>query len=411
MARTTRTLNPLHFEDLEPHRFEDLVRQLAYGYKQWRSLEATGRLGSDEGIDIRGVEVVPLNPEFLDNNDQEEEILVEDRLWVFQCKRYQRIYPKMMRQIVAEAVPDEDNPPYGLVVVAACDVSKAALDALRMEARSRNVQEFEFWGKARVEDMLFQPRFDHLLFAYFGVSLTTRRRSRLTAIRRELSIKRKLLRTLTNDNDIRDDIPWKTVLVRDVDNEHYPFEDEIPGFKDFRVPPWHLAQARFFTVNGLFVTSTGYVGWIQEDGKWDVADFGPNNLLNALNSHMPPNRDSEARQDDWQQLQALEQQVPEEQRASVELLKFIPYENVLEVDADGDPLHNIPHLYCTFYGVNGPYRGKELYVYRLKERWKGIMELDPALRETLFKQIQSRADRNRTNTARDSGENEDERGC
>src|SRR5690554_2099819 len=229
MARTTRTLNPLHFEDLEPHRFEDLVRQLAYGYKQWRSLEATGRLGSDEGIDIRGVEVVPLNPEFLDNNDQEEEILVEDRLWVFQCKRYQRIYPKMMRQIVAEAVPDEDNPPYGLVVVAACDVSKAALDALRMEARSRNVQEFEFWGKARVEDMLFQPRFDHLLFAYFGVSLTTRRRSRLTAIRRELSIKRKLLRTLTNDNDIRDDIPWKTVLVRDVDNEHYPFEDEIPG--------------------------------------------------------------------------------------------------------------------------------------------------------------------------------------
>jgi len=45
VARTTRTLNPLHFEDLEPHRFEDLVRQLAYGYTRWRSLEATGRLG------------------------------------------------------------------------------------------------------------------------------------------------------------------------------------------------------------------------------------------------------------------------------------------------------------------------------------------------------------------------------
>lgn len=29
-ARATRTLNSLHFEDLKPHRFEDLVWQLAY---------------------------------------------------------------------------------------------------------------------------------------------------------------------------------------------------------------------------------------------------------------------------------------------------------------------------------------------------------------------------------------------
>ncbi len=40
---TTRTLNPLHFEDLEPHRFEDMVRQLAYDFRPWRSIEATGR--------------------------------------------------------------------------------------------------------------------------------------------------------------------------------------------------------------------------------------------------------------------------------------------------------------------------------------------------------------------------------
>lgn len=44
---TTRTLNPLPFQDLEPHRFEDLVRQLAYDLRRWKSLEATGRGGSD----------------------------------------------------------------------------------------------------------------------------------------------------------------------------------------------------------------------------------------------------------------------------------------------------------------------------------------------------------------------------
>ena len=54
----TRTLGPIHFEDLDPHRFEDLVRQLIYDYKDWQSIEATGRGGSDEGFDIRAYERV-----------------------------------------------------------------------------------------------------------------------------------------------------------------------------------------------------------------------------------------------------------------------------------------------------------------------------------------------------------------
>jgi hypothetical protein len=55
--KTTRTLNPLPFDALEPKRFEDLVRQLAYDFLQWRMLEATGRSGSDDGYDARGYEV------------------------------------------------------------------------------------------------------------------------------------------------------------------------------------------------------------------------------------------------------------------------------------------------------------------------------------------------------------------
>ena len=51
MAQTTRTLNPLPFNDLEPHRFEDLVRQLVYDFRPWKKLEALGRSGDDEGID------------------------------------------------------------------------------------------------------------------------------------------------------------------------------------------------------------------------------------------------------------------------------------------------------------------------------------------------------------------------
>jgi hypothetical protein len=57
-ATTTRTLNPLPFQDLEPRRFEDLIRQLAYDFREWKSLEAIGRSGADEGMDIRSGTVI-----------------------------------------------------------------------------------------------------------------------------------------------------------------------------------------------------------------------------------------------------------------------------------------------------------------------------------------------------------------
>jgi hypothetical protein len=46
--RPGRTIGQLHFEDLEPHRFEDLVRQLVYGFRDWVALEPLGRTGADE---------------------------------------------------------------------------------------------------------------------------------------------------------------------------------------------------------------------------------------------------------------------------------------------------------------------------------------------------------------------------
>ena len=54
--RVTRTHGQLHFEDLDPHRFEDLVRELIYDFRDWQTIEATGRSGNDAGIDIRAYE-------------------------------------------------------------------------------------------------------------------------------------------------------------------------------------------------------------------------------------------------------------------------------------------------------------------------------------------------------------------
>ena len=99
MAQTTRTLNPLPFGDLEPHRFEDLVRQLAYEFRDWKSIEATGRSGSDEGIDIRAFERVGPNVEEREQGDDERDepqddgTAAQDNLWVIQCKREKSISP------------------------------------------------------------------------------------------------------------------------------------------------------------------------------------------------------------------------------------------------------------------------------------------------------------------------------
>jgi hypothetical protein len=41
----TRSLHPLPFENLDPRRFEDLIRQLAYDFRRWDAHHDAGRNG------------------------------------------------------------------------------------------------------------------------------------------------------------------------------------------------------------------------------------------------------------------------------------------------------------------------------------------------------------------------------
>lgn len=129
---TTRTLNPLPFQDLEPHRFEDLIRQLAYDLRPWKSLEATGRSGSDDGLDIRAVEVVRLDDDLEEDDDVEP--TPEERLWIFQCKREKFLTPKRLREVVAESLVSVAESPHGFALAGGCDVSKKAT-AIRANRR------------------------------------------------------------------------------------------------------------------------------------------------------------------------------------------------------------------------------------------------------------------------------------
>lgn len=88
MVKITRTFGPIHFEDLDPHRFEDLIRELAYDYKDWQTIEATGRGGSDEGFDIRAYErVVQGQPVELEAEDAEEPHPMAGNRWMAEAYR------------------------------------------------------------------------------------------------------------------------------------------------------------------------------------------------------------------------------------------------------------------------------------------------------------------------------------
>jgi Restriction endonuclease len=132
---TTRTIGPLHLEDLEPHRFEDLIRQLIYDFRNWRRLEATGRAGSDAGFDARGVEITAQVDPAVDLSDDGDDAAIsaaiEDRMWLVQCKREKSITPKKLIGYL-DAIPEEGRTGlYGIIFAAACDFSKAAQDAFR----------------------------------------------------------------------------------------------------------------------------------------------------------------------------------------------------------------------------------------------------------------------------------------
>lgn len=389
MVRATQTIHPLHFEDLEPHRFEDLVRQLSYSFRPWLYIEATGRLGQDEGVDIRGVERVTVpaqlayesSSEETENlgEEQVEETSFEEREWRIQCKRYKRVSPQIVRAVVSEAIPASSQAPYGLILAAACDMTTKTMAAFREEAYKRGVIECHLWTKAQLEDLLFRPENDHLLFAYFGLSLTVKRRGQLQQIRALMTLKRKLLRAfeLTAIKDCRN----KAVLIRDVNDQHDLYPEGRPEDAAMLYPPWHVGLVKAIHVKGLLMSSHAYHGWMQPDGRWDLLEASaeaPRLQSPLLRSQAQP-QEQERRQ---KLLRLYKETVPQNEQVRIEKIHMLPFTNIVEVDPLGDLFYVEPHLYCQF-GVTGPYL--EEVKFLRTHAYDNDTLLDPNQRSKLFR--------------------------
>jgi hypothetical protein len=336
MISLTDTTGPLPFEDLEPKQFEDLARQILYDFRSWRILEPTVEPGSNDGFDARGLEVVGAPSDGLSFDDQLEEhepSSAKERQWLVRCKRERQIGPHLIVKYLEDINKEELKSLYGVIFIGVCDFSKRARDAYRKWCREHGISECHLWGKAHIEDQLFQPKNDNLLFAYFGFSLQIRKRSLRTALRSRLTIKRKVERIFGHQYE-------RPVLLRDVTDERYP---KYLGREERERAPQRWAVARYLgrEPEGIKVERRRCYAYIADDGEsWDAIDGGGDGEWSKIDdpwSNIDGHRLDNARAY-WRLLSPRNQ-------TYLRFYQIIKYEDVLDIDEKGDRFFPHPHFY------------------------------------------------------------------
>lgn len=344
--KITRTYGPIHFEDLDPHRFEDLIRELIYDFKDWQSIEATGRSGSEGGFDVRAYEKAEVISH-LDEENHEEAIEVhpmEGNLWMIQGKREKAIGPKKIKTILSDI--DSKNPPYGYILAASVNFSKKSYDVFREELRKKGVMEFYLWGKAELEDVLYLPKNDRILFTFFGISLASKRRTRVTETRSAISIKNKLFRIVGEEGQF-----YKSILIRDLKDTKYPYEDEYSDFK--AKPRWKEYVAFGHHPLGLRCHVHKYFAYVNKEKKeWD--------FTREVDLVHRERKDEDERQEVLKKRDLVSDFwdfLPRKNQGYFVINCIVKYVDIAIVDDKGDVYYNFPHIYVDFVGKMGPFAG------------------------------------------------------
>lgn len=349
-SKITRTYGPIHFEDLDPHRFEDLVRELIYDYKDWQTIEATGRSGNDGGFDVRAYEKVETSSQTKEEDeDQEEAHPMAGNLWMIQGKREKELGPKRVKEILNDI--DSKNPPYGYILAASANFSKDSYDLFREELRKKGVMEFYLWGKAELEDTLHLPKNDRILFTFFGISLVSKRRSRATEIRQVVINKNKLYRTFGDSADF-----YKSVLLRDSKDSEYPYKVE---YKDFEERPrWREYKAVDYHPSGLIVALRKHFAYFDTEKKeYDYAEAS--NLMYRESDSEEVRRKQQAERE---KIENFWEHLPRRNQATYIRNGLIRYDEMMVIDDKGDTWHKFPHIFVDFDSRTGPIAGSYEYL-------------------------------------------------
>jgi len=216
----------------------------------------------------------------------------------------------------------------------------------REELRNKGVMEFYLWGKAELEDMLHLPKNDRILFTFFGISLVSRRRKRTTDIRSAVSVKNKLYRIVDERYQFH-----QSILIRDLKDTHYPYEDE---YKDFKTRPrWKEYVAFEHHPLGLWCHNHRYFAYIDREKKeWDFTEEV--DLVHRNRENMEKRQHRIEKQD---LVEGVWDYFPRKNKGHFIIDCLVKYSDIAAIDDKGDVLFNFPHLYVDFVGNKGPFLG------------------------------------------------------
>ncbi|MCC6336082.1 MAG: restriction endonuclease [Myxococcales bacterium] len=325
-AKPSTTTQRIHFTDLDPGRFEDLCLALVFPLHPWTDIQHYGRAGTDGGVDIHAWERT-------ENGARRE--------WRVQCRRYENASKATLRQAVLDALGKGTRPPEVLLVVVACDPSRAAYDDYVSFAGSKGVLTPLLWTASLLEARLYNERRD-LLFAYFGISTASEARDRERAIVRNIGLRKRLRREL-NALRRKEAKPFQAgpfshlrAIVHSIDDSSYPNADAT---EEVGISGWFRLELWDFYFNGLEFVMDVERGFIDNEGNWGVAEEGA----------------------EWDQSRFRE--------IKMYRLARIPFENIVEVDVDGDEYYPEPHLFCRFANGGQPYEGFRNLLLDGDETW------------------------------------------
>jgi len=318
MDTPTRTTNKLHFEDIEPHRFEDLAYDLLYRKQEWKRIDNWGRCGSDDGIDVYCEELT-------------------GQKWFCQCKRYKSLQPAQVKDVVDKIISNNRNTSNGIILlVVACSVSKRTIEVFKEYSLEKGFKEAIIWQSSTLEAELYDKHKD-LLEKYFGYPYNKEqdiKEKRIVdghRIRKE--VEEKLLSyKITSDiqyaKRIQEDPTLKFIydaaIIHSTDEEAYPEEEK----NEYGFSRWFKCWFYDITHEGVEFLPKPYLG-----------------------TKVAVNTDNRM----WRELEDSESPLDNEIALDVDYIGLIPYYNIVHINNDGDDYFPIPHMYCRFEFQGLPY--------------------------------------------------------
>ena len=309
-SKPTRTTNKLHFEDLEPHRFEDMGYELLYQLQKWNRIDNWGRSGSDDGIDI-----------YCEDNKRQK--------WFCQCKRYKEITKEQVQSVVDKIFTNNKNTQGGIILlIIACNISKKVSVFFEHYSLKKGFAETKVWSASTLEAMLWNDHKD-LLSKYFDFE-TEKNKNRekvLQGHKMKREVQKKLLCTINWNHQTLMQIAkepslqfkYEKALIRSIDDVDDPYGDDASY--------WQICFYQLTEVGIEFF-----------DCYW--IDFRI-----AINTNTRC----------WRKLEDDDKLQENEFDVRADHTVIIPYYSIVDIMEDGDERSEYPVIICDYEFDNTPF--------------------------------------------------------